>query len=158
MITSWTSAMSNYVNNAAKNGNGTMMPQTFIETTPKNETAKKFIADYRAKFKEEPMASAVSAAQGYDSMMVLKHAITQAGGTEGVKVKAALENLKEAMEGVTGTYTKPYSSTDHEAIRPANTQMGHVKDGRVIGKDAPAVAPAVESVPSAAPSAAPAAK
>lgn len=136
MITSWTSAMSNYVNNAAKNGNGTMMPQTFIETTPKNETAKKFTADYRAKFKEEPMASAVSAAQGYDSMMLLKHAITQAAGTEGSKVKAALESLTDSIEGVTGTYTKPYSSTDHEAIRPANTQMGVVRDGRVIGKEA----------------------
>ncbi|RYZ75856.1 MAG: amino acid ABC transporter substrate-binding protein [Proteobacteria bacterium] len=138
MITSWTSAMSNYVNNAAKNGNGTMMPQTFIETTPKNETAKKFIVDYRAKFKEEPMASAVSAAQGYDSMMVLKHAIEQAGGVEGAKVKAALEALNATMEGVTGSYTKPFSTTDHEAVKPANTQMGVVKDGRVIGKDAPA--------------------
>lgn len=152
MITSWTSAMSNYVNNAAKNGNGTMMPQTFIETTPKNETAKKFIADYRAKFKEEPMASAVSAAQGYDSMMVLKHAIEQAGGTDGAKVKAALEGLNGEMEGVTGTYSKPYSSTDHEAVRPANTQMGVVKDGRVIGKDAPAApAAAAPSAPAAKP-------
>ena len=84
------------------------------------------------------MASAVSAAQGYDSMMVLKAAITQAGGAEGAKVKAALEGLTTPMEGVTGSYTKPYSSTDHEAIKPANTQMGLVKDGRVIGKDAPA--------------------
>lgn len=153
MITSWTSAMSNYVNNAAKNGNGTMMPQTFIETTPKTETAKKFTADYRAKFKEEPMASAVSAAQGYDSMMVLKHAIEQAGSTEGAKVKAALENLTATMEGATGTYTKPYSATDHEAVKPANTQMGVVKDGRVVGKEGSAPA-AAEAAPAASPAAA----
>ncbi len=138
MIASWTAAMSNYVNNASKNGNGTMMPQTFIEEAPKTDTGKKFVENYRKKYNEKPMASAVSAAQGYDSMMVLKQAIVQAGSLEGPKIKAALEDLQSPYEGVTGSYTKPFSKTDHEAIKSANVQMGFVKDGAVIGKPAPA--------------------
>lgn len=136
MIASWTAAMSNYVNNASKNGNGTMMPQTFIEDAPKTETGKAFLTNYRAKFNEKPIASAVSAGQGYDSMMVLKAAIEQAGSLEGPKIKGALEDLAAPYEGVTGKYTKPFSKTDHEAIKSANVEMGFVKDGAVIGKPA----------------------
>jgi branched-chain amino acid transport system substrate-binding protein len=141
MIASWTAAMSNYVNNAAKNGNGTMMPQTFIEDAPKTKTGEAFLTSYRAKYNEKPIASAVSAAQGYDSMMLLKLAIEQAGSIEGPKIKEALENLTVAYEGVTGSYTKPFSKTDHEGIKSENTQMGFVKDGAVIGK--PGLTPAV---------------
>jgi branched-chain amino acid transport system substrate-binding protein len=136
MIASWTAAMSNYVTNAAKNGNGTMMPQTFIEESPKTEVGKKFVADYRAKYKENPIASAVAAAQGYDSMQVLKLAIEQAGTLEGPKIKAALEELKTPYQGATGVYNPPFSKTDHEAIKMANTEMGVVEDGKVISKDA----------------------
>lgn len=136
MVASWTAAMSNYVNNAAKNGNGTLMPQTFIEESPKTETGKKFVADYRAKYKENPIPSAVSAAQGYDSMQVLKLAIQQAGSVDGAKVKAALEELKTPYEGVTGTYNPVFSKTDHEAIKIANTEMGVVADGKVISQAA----------------------
>ncbi len=136
MIASWTAAMSNYVNNAALNGNGTLMPQTFIESAPKTEAGKKFLLDYRAKYQETPIASAVSAAQGFDSMYVLKLAIEQAGSLEGPKIKAALEDLQATFEGVTGVYSKPFSKTDHEAIRAANVQMAIVKDGAVVAQDA----------------------
>lgn len=134
MIASWTAAMSNYVNNASKNGNGTLMPQTFIEESPKTEVGKKFVADYRAKYNEKPIASAVSAAQGYDTMMLLKLAIEQAGAVDKAKIKAALEDLNANFEGVTGNYTKPFSKTDHEGIKSANVQMGLVKDGAVVSK------------------------
>jgi branched-chain amino acid transport system substrate-binding protein len=136
MIASWTASMSNYINNAGKNGNGTMMPQTFIESIPQTEKAKQFLNDYRTKYKENPIASAVSAAQGYDSMYLLKMAIEQAGTTDGPKIRAALETLSTPYEGVTGVYTQPFSSKDHEAIKEANVQMGVVKDGLVVsGKD-----------------------
>ena len=93
MIASWTASMSNYINNAGKNGNGTMMPQTFIESAPADgEGAGSSSTTYRAKYKENPIASAVSAAQGYDSMYLLKLAIEQAGTTDGPKIRAALES------------------------------------------------------------------
>jgi branched-chain amino acid transport system substrate-binding protein len=132
MIGSWTLSMSNYINNAGKNGNGSAMPQTFIESGASSEKAKKFVADYYAKFKEKPIAVAVAAAQGYDSVYLLKLAIEQAGSTDGAKVKAALESLQKDYEGVTGKYSKPFSATDHEAVKEANVTMGVVKDGIVV--------------------------
>jgi branched-chain amino acid transport system substrate-binding protein len=135
MIGSWTLSMSNYITNAGKNGDGTKMPQTFIEAAATTDKQKKFIDDYKKKFNESPITSAVSAAQGYDSMYFLKLAIAQAGSTDGKKIKEALESLNGTYEGITGTYNKPFSATDHEAIKEANVMLGMVKDGNVIQAD-----------------------
>ncbi len=132
MIGSWTLSMSNYITNAGKNGNGTKMPQTFIESAATTPKQLKFIADYKKKYNESPIASAVSAAQGYDSMYLLKLAIEQAKSTDGTKIKAALENLTAKYEGVTGSYTKPFSTTDHEAIKESNVVLGMVENGAVV--------------------------
>jgi branched-chain amino acid transport system substrate-binding protein len=109
------------------------MPQTFIQdaSTPKRKT---FIDAYVKAYKPAGgrMPSGVSAAQGYDSIYLLAAAMKQAGSTEGPKVKAALENLNEKVEGVVTTYAKPYSKDDHEAITTSNTVFGEVKGGRVV--------------------------
>jgi branched-chain amino acid transport system substrate-binding protein len=151
MIGSWTLSMNNFINNATKNGDGATMPQTFIELGATNPKAVKFIDDYHKKFSESPIAVAVAAAQGYDSMNLLKAAIEQAQGTNGAKIKAALEDLQKPFEGVTSTYNKPFSKTDHEAIKEANVTMGVVGGGRV---NLPTAAPAAAATP--APATAPA--
>lgn len=133
IVGSWTLAMANFVDNAGKNGEGTRMPQTFIQDgdTPKR---KAFIEAYVKAYNPQGgrMPSAVSAAQGYDSIYLLAAAIKQAGSTDGPKIAAALENLNEKIEGVVTTYNKPYSHTDHEAINFDNTKFGEVRGGRVI--------------------------
>jgi branched-chain amino acid transport system substrate-binding protein len=133
LIGSWTLAMANFIDNAGKNGEGTRMPQTFIQdaSTPRR---KAFIDAYVKAYNPANgrMPSAVSAAQGYDSVYLLAAAIKQAGSTDGPKVLAALENLNEKVEGVVTTYNKPYSKTDHEAITFDNTHFGEVKAGRVV--------------------------
>jgi branched-chain amino acid transport system substrate-binding protein len=133
LIGSWTLSMANFIDNAGKNGNGTRMPQTFIQdaTTPKR---KAFIDAYVKAYNPPGgrMPSPVSAAQGYDSIYLLAAAIKQAGSTDGPKVKAALENLNEKVDGVVTTYSKPYSKDDHEAINAEITVFGEVKDGKVV--------------------------
>ena len=131
MIGSWTLSMSAFINNAGKNGNGATMPQTFIESGASTPKQLAFLQAYWKKFSEKPIAVAVAAAQGYDSMYLIKMAIEQAGSTEGPKIKAALENLLNTYEGVTGTYAKPFSPTDHEAVKAEHVVMGVVKDGIV---------------------------
>jgi branched-chain amino acid transport system substrate-binding protein len=133
IVGSWTLAMANFIDNAGKNGEGTRMPQTFIQD-PDTARRKGFIDAY-VKTNNPPngrMPSAVSAAQGYDSIYLLAAAIKQAGSTDGAKIAAALENLNEKVEGVVTTYSKPYSHTDHEAINFDNTKMGEVHNGRVV--------------------------
>jgi len=133
MIGSWTLSMGNFIDNAGKNGNGARMPQTFIQD-PNTPKRKAFIDAYIKAYHPpgDRMPSPVSAAQGYDSIYLLAAAIKQAGSTDGPKVKAALENLNEKVDGVVTTYSKPYSKDNHEAITPAITVFGEVKDGRVV--------------------------
>jgi branched-chain amino acid transport system substrate-binding protein len=61
----------------------------------------------------------------------LAAAIKQAKGTEGPKILAALQDLKTPVEGVVMTYNKPFSATDHEAIKAKDVVMGIVEDGKV---------------------------
>jgi branched-chain amino acid transport system substrate-binding protein len=133
MIGSWTLSMANFIDNAGKNGEGAKMPQTFIQdpTTPKR---KAFIENYLKAYNppNARIPSPVSAAQGYDSVYLLAAAIKQAGSTDGPAVRAAMENLKEKVDGVVTVYDKPFTHDDHEAIKPGMTSMGEVAGGHVV--------------------------
>ena len=147
MIASWTAAMSNFIDAAAANGNGVEMPQTFVQEGASRAQAVSFIDAYKKKYSTERIPSAVSAAQGYDSMQLLARAIAQAGSTDGSKVKAALENLTAPYEGAIATFSKPYSATDHEAIHKEQVVMGVVQGGKVMP---PATADAAPAMPAPA--------
>ncbi|EJN03586.1 ABC transporter substrate-binding protein [Herbaspirillum sp. YR522] len=131
IIGSWPLSMGNFIDNSGKNGNGARMPQTFIQdgNTPKR---KAFIEAYQKAYKVDRMPSAVSAAQGYDSILLLAAAIKQANSTDGDKVRAALESLNTKVEGVVTTYDKPFTKDDHEAIKPGTVVIGEVRNGRVV--------------------------
>ena len=134
LIGSWTLAMANFIDTARANGDGALMPQTFIQN-PNTPKRKAFIDAYVQTFKpkHDRIESAVSAAQGYDSVLLLAAAIEQAGDTKGADIRAALENLKKPVEGVIMTYKAPYSTADHETIDgPDLVYMGEVSKGRVI--------------------------
>lgn len=133
MIGSWTLSMGNYIDNAGKNGEGTLMPQTFIQD-PNTPKRKAFIDNYIKTYKPAGgrIPSPVSAAQGYDSIYLLAAAMKQAGSTEGPKVRAALEGLNQKVDGVVTSYDKPFSKDDHEAIKPGMPVFGMVKAGRVV--------------------------
>jgi branched-chain amino acid transport system substrate-binding protein len=128
---SWTLSMASFIDSAGANSEGVLMPQTFIQapTTPKR---KSFIEAYQGAYKVDRIPSPVSAAQGYDSMLILAAAINQAKSTEGRKIREALENLGTKIEGVVTTYDKPFSATDHEAITANIPVLGTVKGGRVV--------------------------
>lgn len=132
IIGSWPLSMSNFIDNAGPNGEGARMPQTFIQeaTTPKRRA---FIEAYQKLSRAERMPSPSAAAQGYDAMLLLAAAIRQAGTTHGSRVRDALENLKEKLEGVIMTYERPFSRGDHEAFdNPGQVAMGEVRGGRVV--------------------------
>ena len=133
MIGSWTLSMASFIDTAGKNGNGATMPETFIQNPPTTPKRKAFVETYLKDFKPKNgiIASPVSAAQGYDSVYLLAAAIKQAKGTEGPKILAALQDLKTPVEGVVMTYNKPFSATDHEAIKAKDVVMGIVEDGKV---------------------------
>ena len=133
MIGSWTLSMANFIDNAGANSEGARMPQTFIQD-PNTPKRKAFIDAYLKAYHPANgrIPSPVSAAQGYDSMYLLAAAIKQAGSTDGPKVRQALENLHQTVEGVVTTYHQPYSHDNHEAITAGIPVMGEVKGGHVV--------------------------
>ncbi|MBC7415699.1 MAG: ABC transporter substrate-binding protein [Herminiimonas sp.] len=133
MFGSWTLSMANFIDNAGKNGEGAMMPQTFIQD-PNTPKRKAFIDGYVKTYSPPGgrIPSPVSAAQGYDSIYLLAAAIKQAGSTDGPKVRAALENLNEKVDGVVTSYDKPFTHDDHEAIKMGMPVFGEVKAGHVV--------------------------
>ncbi len=133
MIGSWTLSMGNFIDNAGANGEGARMPQTFIQE-PNTPKRKAFIAAYQKAYNPANgrIPSPVSAAQGYDSTYILAAAIKQAGSTDGVKIREALENLNEKVDGVITVYDHPYTHDDHEAITINMPVMGEVKGGHVV--------------------------
>ena len=132
LMGSWALAMSNFIDNAGPNAEGTRMPQTFIQdgNTPRR---KAFIDKYRKAFGVERIPVAPAAAQGYDSMLLLAAAIRQARSTDGARLRDALESLKERVEGIVMVYDRPFSRTDHEAIdTPRIPVIGEVRNSQVV--------------------------
>jgi branched-chain amino acid transport system substrate-binding protein len=137
LIGGWTLSMSNYIDNAGQNANGTLMPQTFIEE-PITARSKAFIEAYHKAYGVTRIPSPVSAAQGYDAVLIFAAAVKQARSTDSLKVRDALEDLKDPVKGVISTWVKPYGKWDpanvetHEAFRRDKVVMGMVQDGRVV--------------------------
>lgn len=131
MIGSWPLSWPNFIGPAGAAGEGARMPQTFIEeATDSRRTG--FILSYYRENKVDRMQSALSAAQGYDSMLLLAAAIRQAGNLDGAAIRDALENLKGRVPGVVTDYEKPFSPDNHEAIGANVPVMGEVRNGRVV--------------------------
>ena len=137
LIGGWTLSMSNYIDNAGKNGNGTLMPQTFIEE-PITAKAKSFIEGYHKTYNVTRIPSPVSAAQGYDAVYIFAAAVKQAQSDDTHKIKEALEDLREPVKGVIETWNHPFSKWNatneqtHEAFRRENVVMGKIQDGHVV--------------------------
>ncbi|WP_375457360.1 ABC transporter substrate-binding protein [uncultured Methylobacterium sp.] len=131
MITSWPASMQSFIDIAGANGNGVMMPQTFIEdkTLPKR---KAFLDAYYKTYGVTKIPTPVAGAQGYDSVFLIAAAIKQAGSTEGPKIREALENLNTKVEGVVTTYDRPFTATDHNAISRNMVVFGRVQDGKIV--------------------------
>jgi branched-chain amino acid transport system substrate-binding protein len=72
-------------------------------------------------------------------MLLLSQAIKQAGSTEGAAVKAALEDLKNPVNGVLKTYDKPFSKAQHEALTAKDFVWIRWKDGKLVQHTDPIV-------------------
>jgi branched-chain amino acid transport system substrate-binding protein len=133
MVGSWTLSMGNFIDNAGAESEGARMPQTFIQE-PNTPKRKSFIEAYLKAYNPPNgrIPSPVSAAQGYDSVYILAAAIKQAGAADGAKIRAALENLNEKVEGVVTVYDHPFTHDNHEAITPNIPVIGEVKGGHVV--------------------------
>ena len=85
---------------AGTNANNTFIGSVFQPERPDKKTVE-FVEAFRSKFKATPDTAA---AQGYDAVQVIAHAIKKAGSTVPYKIADALHATKN-WEGVTGAHT-----------------------------------------------------
>jgi branched-chain amino acid transport system substrate-binding protein len=97
------------------------------ERTPKQQKLYDRVAPKMAS------ASAFGfAAHSYDAVMVLALAIKQANSTDGTKIREALENLQTPYDGLMKSYDKPFSKTEHEALRSKDYKWAHWQDAKLL--------------------------
>lgn len=110
----------------------------FAASTTEDASDRAAALHKRLVAKHPNMPAFVSAAQGYDAVMLIAAAIKQAEGTDGPKLQQALENLG-AVQGIIKKYEKPFSKEQHEALGVADFHLAQWKDGRVVKLDDPVV-------------------
>jgi branched-chain amino acid transport system substrate-binding protein len=79
-----------------------------MDATGGTDPIKKFMADYKAEYGNDPENA--FAALGYDTLNLMVDAIKRAGGTDSAAVKSAIESTKD-FPGITGSIT--FSADSH---------------------------------------------
>lgn len=132
MVGSWTLSMSTFIDSAGPNAEGARMPQTYLVDDP-HPRAQAFREAWQKAVGSDRMLSPSAAAQGYDALRLLVAAIRQAGSTEGPKIREALEDLRDPVEGALMSYQQPFSVSDHEAIKSSRmAYLAEVRRGQIV--------------------------
>lgn len=113
VLTSWAADNITFFDAAGKNLAGKPI---FMRTMVSPATAAQKKLYERTVSKLAAPSAFPFVVHGYDSVLLIVEAIKQAGGTDGAKMKEALENLKSPVAGVMKTYEKPFNKNDHEAL------------------------------------------
>ncbi|MDP3166616.1 MAG: ABC transporter substrate-binding protein [Hydrogenophaga sp.] len=92
----------------------------FMRTMVNAATPKQKALFDRVKDKLAAPSAFPFTVHGYDAVKLIAASIRQAGGTDGEKMRIALEDLKAPVEGVMKTYNKPFSKIQHEALTAAD--------------------------------------
>lgn len=92
----------------------------FMRTMVNAATPKQKALFDRVKDKLAAPSAFPFTVHGYDAVQLIAASIRQAGGTDGEKMRIALEDLKAPVEGVMKTYNKPFPKIQHEALTAAD--------------------------------------
>lgn len=127
-IGTWGNMSSVLVNTAGKKLSEHLV---FATSTAEDSNTRATALAARVRERYPSMVTFVSAAQAYDSVMLVAAAIKQAGTTDGAKLAATLESGMPDVQGVIKLYKKPFSKTDHEGLGVEDFHLGKWKDGKV---------------------------
>ncbi len=131
-VGAWTLSFPFFIDGAKEAADGALMAQTFI-AEPSNERRASFLTAYARKYKGARLTVPMAAAQSYDATYLLMYSLfgVRDGAVNGPVLKKALENMARTYYGVVGTYEKPFSLNDKDAISQNMLVMGMVKNGAV---------------------------
>jgi branched-chain amino acid transport system substrate-binding protein len=129
MLSSWAADNITYFDAAGKTlaGKPIFMRTLVNPTTP----AQQKLYDRTAAKLAAPSAFPF-VIHGYDATLLIAAAIRQSGGTDGVKMREALESLNAPVVGIKKTYDKPFSKTQHEALTAGDLSFVKWSDDKLV--------------------------
>ena len=127
-IGTWGNMSSVLVNTAGKKLSENLV---FATSTAEDSNSRAAALATRVRARYPQLVTFVSAAQAYDSVMLVSAAIKQAGTTDGAKVAAVLDSGLPDVQGIIKLYKMPFSKTNHEALNVNDFHLGKWKDGKV---------------------------
>ena len=135
MISHWGISGGRFAELTGELSDGVVFLQTysfFGKQGERGQAVLKALAEkYGVKGPEDVIAP-VGTANAYDGMHLAALAIEQAGGTDGSKLREALENLKAEYRGLIKTYRRPFTAEQHDALTDEDYIMVAWKGGKIV--------------------------
>jgi branched-chain amino acid transport system substrate-binding protein len=139
MISHWGISGGRFAELTGDLSDGVVFLQTYSFFGKQNERGQAVLKALREKYNvkgPEDVIAPVGTANAYDGLHLVALAIEQAGGTEGPKVREALESLKAEYKGLIKTYKQPFTAEQHDALTDADYVMVVWKGGKIVPVDA----------------------
>jgi branched-chain amino acid transport system substrate-binding protein len=135
MISHWGISGGRFAELTGELSDGVVFLQTYSFFGPQGERGqavlKALVGKYGVKGPEDVIAP-VGTANAYDGMHLVALALEQAGGTDGPKLREALENLKAEYRGLIKTYRRPFTAEQHDALTDEDYIMVVWKGGKIV--------------------------
>jgi branched-chain amino acid transport system substrate-binding protein len=122
-----------YVEAAGEAAEGIIFPcgrllvaESLPDSNPQKKLLVKYASDYKSAYKED---ASTFGGHAYDALAILLAAIEGAKSTEGDKIVAAIEGLRD-FSGTAGIFN--FSSADHNGLQMDSIVMTTVKGGEFV--------------------------
>jgi branched-chain amino acid transport system substrate-binding protein len=110
--------------------------QTYSFFGKQGPVGERVLAALKKKYPQikgpEDVFAPVGTANAYDAMHLVGLAIAQAGSTDADAMRTALEDLKTPYAGLIKTYTRPFTSDNHDALGPDDYIMVHYDGDKIV--------------------------
>jgi branched-chain amino acid transport system substrate-binding protein len=110
--------------------------QTYSFFGKQGPVGQKVLAELEKKFPQikgpQDVVAPVGTADAYDAVHLLALGIEQAGTTDADAIRTALEDLKTPYKGLIKTYTRPFTTDNHDALGPDDYIMVHYDGDKIV--------------------------
>jgi branched-chain amino acid transport system substrate-binding protein len=135
IVSHWGPAGGRFSELAGPSGAKVHFIQTFSFAGKMSPKAESVLAALKTKYPEiKTMADvtpAVGIANAYDAMHLTALAIAKADSTEGPKIREAFYAI-DNYDGLIKSYSKPFSSANHDALTSEDYLFTHFKEGQIL--------------------------
>jgi branched-chain amino acid transport system substrate-binding protein len=135
MVSHWGVSGGRFAELTGDLSDGVVFFQTYSFFGKQNERGQYVLKTLKDKYGvkgPEEIIAPVGVANAYDGLHLVAVAIEQAGATDGVKLRDALENLKAEHKGLIKTYKRPFTPDQHDALTDEDYVLVVWKGGKIV--------------------------